>query len=83
MLTNFVLSPVIGSISYSGTNFFITGTNGTAGASCLVLSATNLFVPLTNWSIIATNQFGLGGSVNFTSPLNPNTPQKYYRLQLP
>ena len=83
VLTNFVLSPVIGSISYSGTNFFITGTNGTAGASCLVLSATNLFVPLTNWSIIATNQFGLGGSVNFTSPLNLNTPQKYYRLQLP
>ena len=83
VLTNFVLSLVIGSISYSGTNFFITGTNGTAGASCLILTATNLFVPLTNWSIIATNQFGLGGSVNFTSPLNPNTPQKYYRLQLP
>jgi len=38
---------------------------------------------VTNWSAIATQQFGPGGMVNFTNPLNPNGPQTFYRLRLP
>lgn len=75
--------PLIGGISISGGNLVITGTNGTAGANYYVLATTNLSVPATNWTIIATNQFGAGGSVNFTNPLNPNSPQTFYRLRLP
>jgi PKD repeat protein len=77
------LPPVIGGISLSGTNLVITGTNGTAGANYLVLTTTNLATPQTNWTILSTNQFGPGGSVNWTNPLNPNFPQTYYRLRLP
>jgi PKD repeat protein len=75
--------PVIGGISLSGTNLVITGTNGTAGANYYVLATTNLLTPLTNWAILSINQFGPGGSVNWTNPLNPNFPQTYYRLRLP
>jgi hypothetical protein len=49
--------PVIGGISFSGTNIVITGTNGTAGANYYVLTTTNLLTPLTNWTILTTNQF--------------------------
>lgn len=67
----------------SGTNLVITGTTGTAGANYYLLATTNLAVPLTNWTILSTNQFGPGGAVNFTNSLNPNSPQTFYRLRLP
>ncbi|MEI6074002.1 MAG: LamG-like jellyroll fold domain-containing protein [Verrucomicrobiota bacterium] len=75
--------PVIGGISLSGMNLVITGTNGTAGANFYVLASTNVALPATNWTAISTNQFGPGGAVNFTNPLNPNSPQTFYRLRLP
>jgi len=75
--------PVISGVSLSGANLIITGNNGTAGANYYVLATTNLTVPLTNWTMLSTNQFGPGGSVNFTNPLNPVAPQTYYRLRLP
>ncbi len=86
ILTNYaVLSapPVLGGLSIVGGNLVITGTNGTAGANYLVLATTNLSLPVTNWNSIATQQFGPGGSVNFTNPQNPNAPPTFYRLRLP
>ncbi len=75
--------PVIGGISLAGAQLVIAGTNGTAGENYYVLATTNLFLPMTNWDIVSTNQFGPGGSLNFTSPLNPALPQMYYRLRRP
>lgn len=75
--------PTIGEVSLSGTSLIITGTNGTAGANYLLLGATNLTLPMTNWTILSTNQFGPGGSVNVTNPLDPAAPQWFYRLRLP
>jgi PKD repeat protein len=73
----------IGSISVAGTDFIITGTNGTAGTDCYMLATTNLVLPMTSWTILSTNQFGSDGSVNFTNPLSPGAPQWFYRLRLP
>jgi len=75
--------PLIGGISWFGAQLVIAGTNGAAGENYYVLATTNLFLPMTNWDIISTNQFGPGGSLNFTSPLNPGLPQMYYRLRRP
>ncbi len=75
--------PVIGGVQIVGGQLVITGTNGTAGVNYYVLATTNLSLPVTNWSSIATQQFGPGGSVNFTNPLNLNGPQTFYRLRLP
>ena len=75
--------PVLGSFQLAGTNFILTGTNGIAGANYLVLTATNLLLPVTNWSIMATGQFGSGGGINFTNLVNGLMPQNYYRLRLP
>jgi len=38
---------------------------------------------MAGWTVLATNQFGSGGSVNCTNPQNPNSPQTFYRLRLP
>jgi autotransporter-associated beta strand protein len=87
ILTNFQIAPTnpptITGISLTATNLIITGTNGVAGASYLVLTTTNLVLPVASWNIIATQQFQSGGAVNFTNPLNPNSPQLFYRLRLP
>ena len=75
--------PVLGNISVSGANLILAGSNGVAGANYLVLAATNLLLPLTNWSVMATGQFSRGGSLNFTSPIDSRSPQYFYRLRLP
>ena len=75
--------PTFGTISLSGTNLIMNGTNGTAGMNCLVLMSSNLALPLANWTVLATNTFGPGGGFNFTNPLNPASPQQFYRLKLP
>ena len=46
-------------------------------------SSTNLALPLTKWSIVATNPFDFQGNFSNQIPLTPGTPQQYYRLQLP
>jgi hypothetical protein len=89
VLTNFTIviapstPPVLSGVFLSGTNLIFTGTNGTAGENYLVLTATNLALPITNWTVLATNQFGSGGAVNFTNPLDANSPQNFFRLRLP
>ena len=75
--------PVIGEIQIINGKLVVTGTNGTAGANYYVLTSTNLALPLTNWLIYSTNQFGVGGGLSFTNPLDLNLPQGFYRLRLP
>ncbi len=75
--------PVIAAVQFIGGSLILNSTNGAVGADCVMLSATNLVTPATNWTPLFTNQFGPGGLLNFTSPLNPNTPQMFYRLRTP
>jgi hypothetical protein len=37
---------------------------------------------VTSWPLLLTNPFDPAGNFNFTSPVNPNAPQFFYRLQL-
>lgn len=75
--------PAIAAVQFIGSNLILSATNGTVGASCVMLASTNLTAPATNWTPLFTNQFGSGGSLNFTSPVNPGTPQMFYRLRSP
>ncbi len=71
----------INSISLSGTNLVIGGTNQGAG-TYYVLASTNAALPKTNWTAIATNV--LGGSGNFTltatNVVNSHAAQMFYIL---
>ena len=75
--------PVFGAVSTIGSNLMMSGSNGTPNASFYTLTATNVTLPLANWSRVATNQFDANGIFNLTNPIDPTTPQLFYRLQLP
>ena len=83
---NVPAAPNIGGISVAGlANVLLTGTGGPTNGLYYywVRSATNLTLPLTNWSVLSTNPFNPDGSFTNTMPITPGTPQQFYRLQLP
>lgn len=59
----------------------VAGNGGSNGASYLVLAATNLTTPLTNWMPVATNQFDAAGNFSATNPTTPGLPQQFFRLR--
>ncbi len=65
--------------------FTITGGNGVPGSAYYILASTNLFLPGTNWTIIATNNFDNSGNFSFSTPVVAGTTPVYYQaiLRLP
>jgi len=76
--------PVVTSITLNGLNATINATNGSAGATFYVLSSTNVTLPLSNWTVLATNAFDVNGNiVNYTVTNGVSGPQRFYILQVP
>ena len=78
--------PQISGISISGANALVLqGTGGptNGGYYYWLRSSTNLTLPLTNWSIVATNPFDTYGNFSNQIPMTPGSPQTFYRLQMP
>jgi T5SS/PEP-CTERM-associated repeat protein len=75
--------PGFASVTMSGTNVVLSGTNGTPGTPYAVLTSTNVALPLSNWLSIATNQFGTSGAFSFTNPVAPGDRQRFFRLRAP
>ena len=59
------------------------GVGGSAGASFVVLTTTDITTPAALWTPLLTNQFGAFGEFSFTNALNLNQPQQYFRLLIP
>lgn len=87
-LTNGVLKiiaapiPTIARIGLAGTNIIISGTNGQGNEAYLILSSTNLALPLTNWTVVATNSFDNLGNFSVTNSSTSFAQQTFYLLQL-
>jgi autotransporter-associated beta strand protein len=75
--------PVFGGITTSDGNLILSGSNGAPNGGYYLLAATNVALPMLNWTRIATNQFDANGTFAVTNPIAPATPQLFYRLQLP
>ncbi len=76
--------PVITRLRWTGANLICSGTNGTAaGSGFLTLATTNLALPLTNWTVVATNAFGPGGGFTITNAWPANGPRMFLILRLP
>jgi hypothetical protein len=75
-------APVITSFSLAGTNLVLNVANCITGGVYTVWMATNLALPLVNWTALATNVPN-GGNFTFTATnaVNRNTPQSFYLLQ--
>jgi hypothetical protein len=76
--------PGIASISLSRTNLVLTGTNGLATGVYHLLTSTNLALPLSQWSSVATNSLFTNGNFTFTATnaVKPRDPCQFYILQL-
>ena len=82
--SSIVVRPSIVSISLSGTNLVIKGSNGQSGGIYKTLISTNLTQPLNQWTPIATNVLGAAGNftITATNTVNRNVPKRFYILQL-
>ena len=61
------------------------GTNGLAGIKYLVLASTNLSLPKSQWTPVATNVLGANGNftLTVTNAVNKAVPKEFYLLQIP
>jgi hypothetical protein len=75
--------PVFADIVFNGANLVFSGSGGVTGDNYLVLTTTNLSLPLADWTRLVTNQFEAGGGFRFTNRPAANSPQQFYMLQLP
>jgi autotransporter-associated beta strand protein len=75
-------APEIDTVVLSGTNLVFSGSGGAPGAPYLVLSSTNLTLPLANWIRVQTNVFDANGNFAVTNAVKQTTPQEFFRTQL-
>jgi autotransporter-associated beta strand protein len=75
--------PKFGGLTANGANLIFSGGNGVPLGSYVLLTSTNLSLPLANWTGVLTNQFDANGNFNITNALDANAPQNFYLLQLP
>jgi polygalacturonase len=68
-------TPAIGSV-------VIAGNGGLPGSNYVVLASTNLTLPSSQWTRLATNPFDGSGNFTFTNSTTAS-PRTYFRLQLP
>jgi len=61
------------------------GRGGPTGGSAVywVRSTTNLALPLSEWSVVATNVFNADGTFSNSLPVDSGIPQQFYQLQIP
>jgi len=75
VVTNLALS--------AGTSLVFKGLNEFSGGSAIVLSSTNVAMPLNQWMPVWTNGLGSGAfSFTVTNLVSPVFPHRFYRLEL-
>jgi hypothetical protein len=70
----------IGTVTYSSASLVFSGSNGPPNGAYQILTSTNLDLPLSLWTSIATNSFNSTGAFSDTVPLNVGEPSRFYRL---
>lgn len=61
----------------------IRGSGGVTNGTYILLTSTNVTLPLSQWSLVATNPFDASGNFIFTNVPAADAPQQFYRLLLP
>ena len=65
-----------------GNGTFQLSFNGPVSQTYRILATTNLFAPLSNWTVLTTGNFS-GGVIRFTDPGASNQPVQFYRAASP
>jgi len=74
--------PAFGVLQFNGTSLIFRGSNGVPGWPYDVLVSTNMSLPLSDWTPVATNTFDANGGFNFTNSVEANVLQQFYLLRL-
>jgi hypothetical protein len=76
-------NPSIASVSLSGANLVLNGINGRSGGTIYVLITSNLALPLSQWTPIATNVLNAGGNftITATNAVTNSVSQRFYILE--
>jgi uncharacterized repeat protein (TIGR03803 family) len=76
--------PGIAGLRLSGSNLVLNGNNGQSNATYYVLTSTNLLLPLSQWTRVATNVLSAGGNftTTVTNAVTSGAGQQFYMLQL-
>ena len=72
--------PVINNVAVSGGNVVLSGTNGPSGGTYVVLTTTNVTLPFSSWTPIATNTFSGTGTFNVTNAISG--PSGFFSIQV-
>ncbi len=64
----------------SGANLILGGSGGLANGTYYVVTATNLMVPLPNWTVIATNTFDASGNFSITNAIVPGSHDSFFDI---
>ena len=75
--------PSFRGISMSGGQLIISGMGGTPGGNYFLRGSTNLDIPVGNWPRLATNQFDARGNLFWSTRPAPDTPCRFYQIEVP
>jgi fibronectin-binding autotransporter adhesin len=73
--------PVITSVSFSGSNLVLAGTNGLPSDGFSVLTSTNVATPLTNWTVFLTNSYDASGNFAVTNTITNTAPAQFFVIE--
>jgi autotransporter-associated beta strand protein len=82
--SNPTTNATITGVSQVGTNLVIRGTNNNVPNTLgqyVVLTSTNIALPLSSWTAVSTNQF-INGTFNYTNPIVNSTRQMYIDVKV-
>ena len=74
---------VFNTVTTSGTNMIFTVTLGTPGGTYKILTATNLTIPVINWTTNSSGTFDGGGNATITNGMSKTTPTRFFRVRTP
>jgi fibronectin-binding autotransporter adhesin len=75
--------PTIGSAKLSEGNIVFSGMNGSPGQQYRILTTTNLLLPMSSWTPVATNIFAPNGGYTNNILVNPAQGSGFFRLVTP
>ncbi|HTB84169.1 MAG TPA: hypothetical protein VK742_10990 [Candidatus Sulfotelmatobacter sp.] len=75
-------SPLITSISLSGTTLSLSATNGTAGGNWILLQSSDLTLPLSQWQTNTTGNFDGSGNLSTNVANTATNYQKFYLIKV-
>jgi uncharacterized repeat protein (TIGR03803 family) len=75
--------PKFGPAAFSGTDLILSGSDGPPGSNYVVLMSTNLALPLTSWTAIATNAFDGGGHFSYTNAAPSSKSGQFFTIKIP